>query len=216
MAGDMKEMILGRLHILTDTVLQKRWSHAELAEQAIAGGAGVVQFRAKNLGLRAMIREAEAVVGVCRAAGVISIINDRVDVALAVGADGVHLGAADMAVDVARELLGPDAIIGATVRSGEGAVVAAQEGATYVGLGPVFGTDSKRVDHPALGLEGVSRAARLSPVPVIAIAGMTVATVRSVIAAGAYGVAVLGAVALAADPAAAARAFRTAIDSAGV
>lgn len=191
----------GRLHILTDTQIQERWSHAVLAEQAVSGGADTVQFRAKEMDMRTMIHEAGAVVEVCRAGGAIAIINDRVDIALAVRADGVHLGADDMPVALARELLGPDAIIGATVRDGEGAIAAARDGASYVGLGPVFGTASKKVDHPPLGLEGVERVAHISPIPIIAIAGISLDNAASVIHAGAYGVAVLGAVALADNPA---------------
>jgi thiamine-phosphate pyrophosphorylase len=185
---------IGRLHVITDTTLQHRYSHAELAELAIRGGADTIQYRSKSPDIRLLLREASEVREVCTHYSVTFLVNDRVDVALAVDADGVHLGREDMPLPVARKLLGPDRIIGGTVRNREHLRQAIRESADYVGLGPVFGTASKSVAHDLLGLEVVRQVSAESTIPVIAIAGITVANAGEVIAAGASGIAVIGAV----------------------
>jgi thiamine-phosphate pyrophosphorylase len=201
-----------RLHVITDTTIQHRHSHAELAWLAIAGGADLIQYRSKSPELRTMIAEAAAVRDVCRRAGVIFIVNDRVDVALAVDADGVHLGRDDMPVALARKILGPDRIIGGTIRNPEHLRRAIDEGADYVGLGPIFGTTSKSLAIEPLGLEMIRSVSGVSTIPVIAIAGITAANVADVIRAGAHGVAVIGAVCAADDVTAAAAELRAGID----
>lgn len=206
-------MQIGRLHVLTDFLFQQRLSHAALAERALAGGADTVQFRQKAGSLRAKLREAERVAAVCRAAGVPLLIDDHVELALALDAEGVHLGQEDLPVAVARRLLGPEALIGATVTDVAQAREAEAAGASYLGFGPVFATRSKRSPASVKGLEGLAAVCRAVALPVIAIAGITPARVRAVMEAGAHGVAVMTAISTADDPAAAAAAFRREIDA---
>jgi thiamine-phosphate pyrophosphorylase len=213
--SDLRSMkpFIGRLHVITDTTLQRRYSHAELAELAIRGGADTIQYRSKSSEIRRMIREAGEVRDICNHYGIPFIVNDRVDLCLAVDADGVHLGLEDMPVPLARRILGPEKLIGGTVRNRTQLEEAAGESADYVGLGPIFGTISKRVDVDPLGLEIVREVSRDSPIPVIAIAGITSLNAREVFDAGAHGVAVIGAVCCADDVAGAASALRRALDS---
>ena len=126
-----------------------------------------------------------------RAAGAVLLVNDRVDWAMLSGADGVHLGAEDLSVAEARQLLGPAALVGVTVRTAEEVVVARAAGADYVGLGPVFPPRSKAVAAPLLGLSGLERVVASSPLPVVAIGGVGLDTIRAVARTGAYGAAVV-------------------------
>ncbi|MBS1910540.1 MAG: thiamine phosphate synthase [Bacteroidetes bacterium] len=191
---------IGRLHVITDMVLQRRFTHRELATLAIRGGADTIQYRSKSESVRTLLEEAAGVRDVCREHGVTFIVNDRVDVAMAVEADGVHLGRSDLPIETARRLLGPDRIVGGTVRNVEHLQEAERLGADYVGLGPVFRTGSKRVDHEELGLDLVREVCSRARIPVIAIAGITISNAAAVVAAGAYGIAVIGAVAAADNP----------------
>lgn len=198
---------IGRLHLVTDTTVQSRHTHAELAERAIAGGVDTVQYRSKSTDFRLLLNEAAEVAEVCRGAGVLFVVNDRVDLCIAAGADGVHLGRSDMPVSIARSILGPNRIIGGTVRNRAELSAAVEEGADYVGLGPVFATRSKSVAHTPLGLETVAAVANDASVPVIAIAGITQSNLLEVLHAGVFGVAVIGAIATADDVTAAAAAL---------
>ena len=147
----------------------------------------------------------EATAAACRAAGVALVVDDHADLARAVGA-GVHVGQTDLPVRVARRILGPGALIGATASTVAEAVAAADDGADYIGFGPVFGTASKANPAPAPGLDGLAAACAAVRVPVVAIGGLTPERVADVLGAGAWGVAVLSAVVCAPDvPAAAAR-----------
>lgn len=201
-------MRLGRLHVLTDYHFQQRFSHADLARLAIAGGADTIQFRQKTGTVRHRLHEAQRTADVCHAAGCLLIIDDDVTLASAVGAGGVHLGQTDLPVDVARRILGDAAIIGATATTVAEAVDAWQRGATYIGFGPVFATRSKANPASVKGVEGLQDVCAAVPLPVIAIAGITPPRVAQVLASGAYGVAVMSAVTMAEDPEEAARAFR--------
>jgi thiamine-phosphate pyrophosphorylase len=205
---------LGRLHVLTDTTRQERFSHAELARRALRGGASVVQFRQKSSPIRAKLRAARAVADACADAGRPLVINDHLDVAQAVGAAGVHLGQGDFPVAAARRVLGPDALIGTTATTPDQARAATDDGADYVGFGPVFSTDSKADPASVKGVDGLRAACRAAGAPVVAIAGMTPERVRPCLDAGAHGVAVLSGVACAEEPARAARRYRTALDEA--
>ena len=205
---------LGRLHVLTDTTRQERFSHAELARRALRGGAGVVQFRQKSSPIRAKLRAARAVAHVCAEAGAPLVVNDHLDVAQAVGAAGVHLGQDDFPVADARRVLGPDALIGATATTPNQARAASDDGADYVGFGPVFSTDSKADPASVKGVDGLRAACRAAGAPVVAIAGMTPERVGPCLKAGAHGVAVLGGVACANDPQQATCRYRTALDEA--
>jgi thiamine-phosphate pyrophosphorylase len=207
-------MPIGHLHVLTDFHFQQRHSHARLAALAIDGGADTIQFRQKSGPLRARLAELEAAAAVCRQRGVPLLVDDHVDLALAVGASGVHLGENDLPVDAARRILGASAIIGATASTADEARRAEDAGASYVGFGPVFPTLSKANPKPVRGLRGLEAACAAVDIPVIAIAGIDASRVREVLAAGAHGVAVMTAVTTAADVIAATRALREAIDAA--
>ncbi|MFZ5586703.1 MAG: thiamine phosphate synthase [Thermodesulfobacteriota bacterium] len=202
---------VGRLHVLTDTELQQRFSHLELAELAIAGGADAIQFRQKRGSTRELIETARQMQALCRRHGVRLIVNDRLDVALAAGADGVHLGQDDFPLALAREILGPDKIIGGSASTLAEARLCQAQGVDYIGLGPVYPTSSKADASPAGGLELVRRAARELGLPVIAIGGIDEARAAAVMAAGAHGVAVISAVCCQGDPAAAAAGLRRAL-----
>lgn len=206
-SGDLR---VPRLHVLTDVVTQARWSHAALAAAAAAGGAGVVQVRDKHMddgALAAVLLDVAAVAGAARV-----VVNDRL--ALAHRVAGVHLGVDDASPWEARARLGPDALIGATVN--DLARLEALDGAPidYVGVGAVRATASKGRPVPELGWRGLAALARRSPWPVIAIGGLGVADVIRVADAGAHGLAVIGAVALADDPCAATEALADAVTTA--
>jgi len=204
---------IGRLHVLTDFHFQQIYTHAELTEMAIEGGADTIQFRQKHGSFRDILHEAEATARVCASRGATLLINDRVDVALAVGADGVHLGQTDMPLTAARRILGPDAIIGITTPTISLAKRAEQDGADYVGFGPVFATHSKASSINVQGLEAVLEICNSINLPVIGIAGITPNRAPDVIRAGAHGVAVMSAVTQASDPVGATRQFYSAIES---
>ena len=206
---------VGKLHVITDTLLQMRFSHVELTEMAIAGGADTIQFRSKSGSTREMINAATQMKILCSRAGVPLIINDRVDIALAVGADGVHLGQDDFPIPVARKLLGPDAIIGGSAGDMEEAEKCLAEGADYIGVGPVYDTKSKTDAGEAMGIENLRTIAEKIPLPIIAIGGITVSDMDELLNAGAHGVAVISSVCLSDDPEAAARRFRDTLDNYG-
>ena len=206
---------VGKLHVITDTLLQMRFSHVELTEMAIAGGADIIQFRSKSGSTREMINAATQMKILCSRAGVPLIINDRVDIALAVGADGVHLGQDDFPIPVARKLLGPDAIIGGSAGDMEEAEKCLAEGADYIGVGPVYDTKSKTDAGEAMGIENLRIIAEKISLPIIAIGGITVSDMDELLNAGAHGVAVISSVCLSDDPEAAARRFRDTLDNDG-
>ena len=202
---------IGRLHVITNTTVQRRYGHAELAAHAIRGGADTIQYRSKETDFRTMMLEAGAVAEVCSNANVLFLVNDRVDLCRAVNANGVHLGEQDMPIEVARRILGTSKVIGGTVRNPEQLAVANRAGADYVGLGPVFSTNSKSLSITPVGLAMVRRVAETATIPVIGIAGITAENARSVVDAGAWGIAVIAAVCAAPDVAAAAERLRRAI-----
>ncbi|CAN5603491.1 thiamine phosphate synthase [soil metagenome] len=204
-------MTLGRLHVLTDFLFQQRYSHAQLAEFAIRGGADVIQFRQKDGDARHRLYELEGVAQAASERGVCVIVNDDPSLALSVGADGVHLGQTDLPIPMARRILGDDCIIGATVTSADQARKAQYEGANYVGFGPVFATASKRSPAKVKGLAGLEETCKAVSIPVIAIAGLTPERVSSVMEAGAYGIAVMTAISTRPNPEAATRRFAEAL-----
>jgi thiamine-phosphate pyrophosphorylase len=179
--------------------------------RAVDAGAPLVQVRHKEGTDRARLAATGAIVERCRAAGAMCLVNDRVDLALATGAAGVHLGAEDLPVDVARRLLGDHAVVGGTARDPDGARRAEDAGATYLGVGPCYPTTSKTGLPEPGGPARVEAVARAVSIPVIAISGVTVERVPELIDAGAWGVAVLGAVHAAADPAAMVATFLSAL-----
>ena len=202
---------IGRLHVITDTTVQDRFDHEELARLAVAGGADTIQLRDKLLGDEELTAVARKVLAVCRRAGVTFIVNDRIQVAAEAGADGVHLGREDAPIAVARSALGPDAIIGGTAATAEEVALVAASGADYVGFGHIYPTSTKQKPGPPVGLDRLRRACGATRTPVIAIGGITEATAAEVVRAGAWGVAVVGAVCAADDPARAARELALAV-----
>jgi thiamine-phosphate pyrophosphorylase len=205
---------LGRLHVITDVVLQTRFSHVELARLAAEGGADTIQFREKRQQTtRALVETAEAMRRVLEGTGAHLVVDDRPDVALAAGIRAVHLGRDDLDVTTARTILGANALIGGTANSLVEARRVAATDVDYLGVGPVFGTLSKANPAPPLGLDGFRAIVEAVRKPVIAIGSVTADRVQSLLDAGAHGVAILSAVVCQADPAEAARAFRGAIDA---
>ena len=196
---------IGRLHVITDTTIQSQFTHAELAEMAIAGGADTIQFRQKNGSTRELVESAQAVQAVCAEHGVPLIVNDWADIALAVAAAGAHFGQEDLPVAVGRRILPPEMIIGASARTEEKILEAISTGADYIGFGPIYQTSSKPDAERPKGLGALQRMSEIAQCPVIAIGGITVETVYEVIRAGAHGIAVISAVCGQSDPVAAAR-----------
>lgn len=198
------------LYALVDDSVRPDLPMVEKARAVIDGGVGVLQLRMEQTVDRLALPIVRTVVALAHPRGVRVIVNDRVDLALAGGADGVHLGADDLPVAVARRLLGPDALVGATTRSLADIERARGEGADHVGLGPLFPTRTKEVAHPPLGLERFAAIARASPLPVVGIAGITCSTIGQVAAAGAWAAAVAGDLLLAEDVLSRARALQQA------
>lgn len=202
-----------RLQVITDETAQTMHSHAALAEMAARGGADAVQFREKRpWTTRERIEVARACLDACTPHGALLLVDDYADVALAVGAGALHLGRNDLDVATARRIVGPDVVIGGTANSYEEAAQVWTTDIDYIGVGPVYGTRSKANPAPDMGLETLARICADSPVPVVAIGSVTAERIPEVMAAGAYGVAVLSAVIAAADPVEATRRCREAID----
>ena len=183
---------LPRLYPITDARLSGL-SHAEQVLRLSLGGARTVQLREKQKEAREFFIEAEAALQVARAKGVRLIINDRVDLALALGADGVHLGQDDLPPEAARGILGPGAVIGFSTHNLEQALAAARLPIDYLALGPIFPTTSKENPDPLVGLDGLRRVRKAVPhLPLVAIGGITLENALEVLAAGADSLAVIG------------------------
>ncbi len=195
--------IIGVLHVITDTTLQSKFTHPQLAELAIQGGADTIQFRHKNGTTRELIQIAQQMQTVCASHNVPLIVNDRADIALAVGASGTHFGQDDMPVAIGRKILSTETIIGASARTEEKILEAITEGADYIGFGPIYQTSSKPDAETPKGLERLQRVCEIAKCPVIAIGGITLQTAAEVIYAGAHGIAVISAVCSQPDPLAA-------------
>ena len=185
-------MNLPKLYAITDTDLSN-CSHVEIVEQLLAGGARLIQLRDKEASAKDLFEAAQACLKLTRAAGATLILNDRVDIAIAADADGVHLGQDDLAVDEARALLGPEKIIGISTHSLAQVKAALLTSANYIAVGPIFPTTTKANPDPIVGLELLRQARALTSLPIVAIGGITLATAAEVIAAGANSVAVISA-----------------------
>jgi thiamine-phosphate pyrophosphorylase len=192
-------MVSYDLCVVTRNVESLQRGHLEVARAALEGGATMIQLREKALSGRALLALAEALRELTRAHGATFIVNDRVDIALASGADGVHVGDEDLPIAVARRVLGAGAIIGASVDNVPEAQAAEAAGASYLGVGPVYPTGSKADAGAAIGAGRIGEIAAAVPLPVLAIGGLTCDNVHSVIEAGADGIAVISAVAEADD-----------------
>lgn len=203
-----------RLHVLTRA--DQGVDDLRVVDAVLAAGAPAIQVRVKDATDQEHLAVARAIVARCRAARAMCIVNDRVDLALAAGADGVHLGLTDLPIAAARQLAGDRLLIGGTARDPATARRLVDEGADYLGVGPTYATVTKDGLPAPLGPEGVAAVAVAVAVPVIAIAGVTADRVQEVLATGAHGVAVVGAVVDALDPAAATRSFVEALGIAQV
>lgn len=188
------------LYLVTDRRLARGRPTLDVVRAAVAGGVTCVQLREKTCTTREFIEEALAVSGFLKASRVPLIINDRLDVALAVEAEGVHLGQNDMPLATARRIVGNSMLIGISAESLQDAVDAARGGADYIGVSPIFDTPTKTDTAPALGLAGLSAIRRVVTIPLVAIGGLGVQNAAEVIRHGADGVAVVSAIVSADDP----------------
>ncbi len=199
------------LYLVTDRPLCGGRPIEDVVAAAIRGGVTVVQVREKELSTRDFLDVASRIRAITRAAGVPLLINDRVDIALAVGADGVHVGQSDMPPHDARRLMGPDALIGLSVESRDDIAAAESTDVDYLGVSPVFCTPTKAELTRAWGLDGLRAARAQTRRPLVAIGGIHAGNAADVIAAGADGIAVVSAICAAFDPEVAARALRAQI-----
>lgn len=191
---------IGRLCIITDTNVQLKYSHVELAEMAIKGGADIIQFRDKFMGTADMISTARAIRKICTKKGAIFLVNDRVDVALVSEADGVHLGKDDIPVYEARKLLGSRKIVGGTAHSLKEALMREKEGADYIGFGHIYETFSKEKKGRPKGTDYLRKVVDAISVPVIAIGGINITNIDDVMQTGVHGAALIGSVVKSKDP----------------
>jgi thiamine-phosphate pyrophosphorylase len=204
-----------RLCLVTDRHATRERPLDEVVEACLRAGLRAVQLREKDLAAGALLDLAQRLRELTRRAGARLLVNDRVDVVLAVGADGVHLPGASLSVDVARRLVGPARLVGVSTHSPPEAEAAGRAGADYVVFGPVYDTPSKRPYGAPPGLPALGEACRSARVPVLAIGGITPARVAEVRRAGAAGVAVIRGLLDTEDPAGATCAFLDAWESGG-
>jgi thiamine-phosphate pyrophosphorylase len=202
-----------RVYVVTDRRLQAGRSEVEVVAAAIAGGATAVQLRGKELTGRELVEVGRALRELTRRAGVLFLVNDRVDVALAVDADGAHVGQDDLPAAVARRLLGPGRILGVSAATPEEARAAEAAGADYLGVGSVFATATKADAGAPIGPAGLRAVVGATRLPVVAIGGITADNAVDVMAAGAAGVAVISAVVGAEDVTAAARRLAASVEA---
>ena len=207
-----------RLNAIVDPERAGGRDLVDLARRVAEGGATLVQLRDKRSGTRTMVEEARAIKAALLPYAIPFVVNDRIDVALAAGADGVHVGPDDMTVEDARRLLGPNAIIGLSIKTVAAAEAAPVELIDYAGVGGVYTTLSKEQTNAPIGTGGLSRIAgvlrrRAPKLPFVGIAGIDAGNAGAVVAAGADGVAVISALSLSPDPAVAARGLRDIVDA---
>lgn len=188
------------LYLVTDRSLSNGRSTQTIVEAAIFGGVSCVQIREKNCSTREFVEQARALQPVLKQHRVPLIINDRLDIALAVGADGIHLGQEDMHISDARRLAGDKMIIGISAENLGDAIAAERQGADYIGISPVFATSTKTDTAPPLGLEGIRRIRANLSIPLVGIGGIDQKNARDIISAGADGVAVVSAIVSAGCP----------------
>lgn len=199
------------LYVITDRKIQAPRNHVEVAREVIAAGASVVQLREKEGNTRTLLEEALSLRAVTKDRGVLFIVNDRIDVALAACADGVHLGEEDMPISYARRIA-PHLLIGASCDTEERAKELEAQGADYLGVGTVFATATKKDAGEPIGLERLRAIKRAVKIPVVAIGGITLENLEEVLATGVDGIAVISAIVGSPSPYNATRMFRQKID----
>jgi thiamine-phosphate pyrophosphorylase len=187
-------LALPKIYPITDVSLAGI-SHGEQVGRLIAGGATFIQLREKHASPRDFFEAAKPAIEIARKNNVMIIINDRVDIARALGADGVHLGQDDLPPNAAREVLGPDAIIGFSTHSVEQAIDAAGLPIDYIAIGPIFETKTKENPDPIVGLDGLAEVKKnIGNIPLVAIGGIDLDNVLDVLAAGADSIALVSAI----------------------
>lgn len=195
------------LYIITDEVLAPGCSHIQIAKESLSGGAKIVQLRDKRRSGAELFAIANVIRSLCTENNAKFIVNDRLDIALATCADGVHLGQDDLPLSAARALAPRPFIIGVSVGTVEEAVIAEKGGADYLGVGPVYPTGTKADAGPAVGTALVSSIREKTTIPIVAIGGINFSNAKDVLAAGADSIAVISAVICSPDIAAASRKF---------
>jgi len=193
-----------KIYFITPDPLPDTQALRALVKGVIRGGVGIVQYRAKGLSTAQMVQDAAALVQLTRPAGIPLIINDRLDVALAVGADGVHVGADDMPVDISRRIMGPRAIVGVTCERLDDALEAERHAASYVAFGPIFASPTKS-ELPPIGLELIEQARSRVSLPICAIGGINASNLSQLTPVNPDLVAIVSAIAGADDPSEATR-----------
>lgn len=209
----MKDFHLN-LHLVTDRALSRDRPLLEIVRAAVAGGIRVVQLREKECSTREFVELGRVLAVELQRLSVPLLINDRVDIALAIGADGVHIGQSDMPYAIARQLLGPRALIGLSVESVADARAAEDYDVAYLGLSPIYATPTKTDLHHQLGLEGIRAIRAVSRHRLVAIGGIHAGNAADILAAGADGVAVVSAICAADDPTGATHALRQQVNAA--
>ncbi|WP_447979677.1 thiamine phosphate synthase [Candidatus Nitrospira bockiana] len=202
-----------RVYLVTDRQQTAGRPLVPLLQEALSAGVRAVQVREKDLDTRPLLELGREVLALARPYGARVLINDRVDLALALGADGVHLRADSMPVRAARRLLRPDQLLGVSTHAPDEVVAAETEGADFVVLGPIYDTPSKRAYGAPIGLAALAEAARRCRIPIFAIGGIGPKQVREVREAGAFGVAVISAIMSAGDVASSTRELLTLVHS---
>jgi thiamine-phosphate pyrophosphorylase len=193
-----------RLYLVTDQALTRGRPLADVVAAAVQGGVTCVQLREKQLGTREFLAQALILKALLAPQGIPLVINDRIDIAMACGADGVHLGQNDLPVDEARKLLPPGVFIGWSVESMDDVQQSAALPVDYLGVSPIFSTPTKTDTKDPWGLEGLAVVRAATPLPLVAIGGIHGGNARDVLRAGADGLAVVSALCAADDPRAAA------------
>jgi thiamine-phosphate pyrophosphorylase len=188
------------LYLVTDRALSRGRSNREVVEAAVKGGVSCVQIREKECSTRDFVRQARELKKLLKPLNIPLIVNDRIDVALAVEADGIHLGQTDMAIADARRIVGDDMIIGISAESLDDATQAELQGADYIGISPVFATPTKDDTAPPLGIRGVEKISQNVSIPIVGIGGLNRTNAKEIILAGADGIAVVSAVVSAPSP----------------
>ena len=188
------------LYLVTDRGLSKGRTHEFIVKEAVKGGVTMVQLREKDVTTREFFQLAKRLKKSLSPLGVPLIINDRLDIALAVDAEGLHVGQSDLPYEVARKILGPDKIIGLSVETIEQARLANELDVDYIGLSPVFSTPTKTDTSKPLGLEGIREIAKFTKHKTVAIGGINSTNASEIIKSGADGIAVVSAIVLADDP----------------
>ena len=189
--------VLTPLYAIADTLDQPDLSFQALTQQLCAGGVRLLQLRANQHSTRDLLSLAKEVQQICQQHGCLLIINDRVDIARAVDADGVHVGQDDMPLAAARKVIGRGKIIGVSTHDPQQALAAVQAGADYIGFGPLFDTTTKTTGYTARGLDQLRQIRQLVSLPIIAIGGITTARAQPALEAGADAVAMISDIVLA-------------------